>query len=64
MTREEAFELEDEKTCCHCPYCNGSLTTPMPFCKGCGAELRFCSQCSQPLPKKAQVCPHCGAEVY
>ena len=63
MAKNEIFELEEEKTCCYCPYCNHGLTMPMPFCKTCGAELRFCAQCSQPLPQDAEVCPNCGAEV-
>ena len=62
MTKEETLKLEDEKAC-YCPYCNGDLTMLMPFCKGCGAELRFCAQCREPLPQDAQVCPNCGAEA-
>jgi len=62
MTQEETLELQEEKAC-YCPYCDCGLTMPMPFCKSCGAELRFCVQCSQPLPQDAQVCPNCGAEA-
>ncbi len=60
--KEEVLEREEEKAC-QCPYCNGGLTMRMPFCEGCGAELRFCAQCSEPLPQDAQVCPNCGAEA-
>jgi predicted amidophosphoribosyltransferase len=62
MTREETLERKGERAC-YCPYCNGDLTVLLPFCQGCGAELRFCAQCDQPLPKNAKVCPNCGAEV-
>jgi predicted amidophosphoribosyltransferase len=62
MTKEEASKRKDEKAC-YCPYCDGDMSMSMPFCKGCGAQLRFCSQCSEPLPQDAQVCPNCGAEA-
>ena len=62
MTKEEASERKDEKAC-YCPYCDGDMSMAMPFCRACGAELRFCTQCSEPLPQNAQVCPHCGAKV-
>ena len=62
MTKEETSRLEKEKAC-HCPYCDCDMATPMPFCKGCGAELRLCAQCCQLLPQNAQVCPNCGAEA-
>ena len=63
MTKEETLERKKEERACYCPYCDGDLTMLMPFCEGCGAELRFCAQCCEPLPKNAQICPNCGAEV-
>jgi hypothetical protein len=63
MTKEETLKPEEEKAC-YCPYCDCDLTMLlMPFCTGCGAELRFCAQCNQPLPQDAQACPNCGAEA-
>jgi RNA polymerase subunit RPABC4/transcription elongation factor Spt4 len=61
MTKDETFELEEE--ICYCPYCDYSMTTPLPFCSACGAELHFCTQCNEPLPQDAQVCPNCGVET-
>jgi len=62
MTKEETFELVEEVVCC-CPYCDYSMIMPAPFCRACGAELRFCDECDELLPQDAQVCPHCGAEA-
>jgi hypothetical protein len=63
MTKGETLKHEDEKTC-HCPYCDCDVTMLFkPLCQGCGAELRFCVQCREPLPQDAQVCPSCGAEA-
>lgn len=48
---------------CSCPYCDIPVKpTSSPFCKGCGAKLRFCSKCGCVIPKDAQKCPKCGAE--
>lgn len=59
---EQAAELREEEVC-YCPYCDASMTMSMPFCSACGAALRFCSQCNEPLPQDTQICPNCGAEV-
>ncbi len=58
---ERASELEEKA--CYCPYCEASMEMPLPFCRACGAVIRFCSQCNEPLPQDAQTCPNCGAEV-
>lgn len=62
MTKEETFELEEEAIC-YCPYCDQSMIMPLPCCSACGAALRFCARCNEPLPQDTQVCPNCGAEA-
>ncbi len=48
----------------HCPYCETELEDPdSPFCQACHAELPHCTACHEPVPKDANVCPHCGANI-
>ena len=48
----------------HCPYCECELEdTDSPFCQACHAELPHCKACHEPVPKDANVCPHCGANI-
>ncbi len=56
----DAVAQEISKGTCHCPFCDNTLEMPYPFCQACGAELRICPVCGQPLPQDAQVCPHCA----
>jgi len=53
---------EEEKEC-RCPYCDMELQEESPFCKGCGANIKYCSNCGTPLPKDADKCPECGTKV-
>jgi hypothetical protein len=52
-----------EKGSCCCPFCDYAMEMPYPFCQACGVELRYCSECGQPLPKDAETCPHCAETV-
>ena len=48
----------------HCPYCESELEDKeSPFCQACHAELPHCPGCHEPVPKDANVCPHCGANI-
>jgi len=62
MAREEVGKETEEKARCVCPFCDGVMEMPAPWCTGCGAQIRFCVACEEPLPKGATVCPCCGAE--
>ena len=56
---------ENEKTDagdCHCPFCDSSLEMPFPFCQACGAALRYCPVCGQPLAEDVEDCPHCAEQ--
>lgn len=53
-------ERIEEKDACHCPFCDHALEMPYPFCRACGAELRYCPVCGQPLPKDADACSYCA----
>lgn len=53
-------ERIEEKDACHCPFCDHALEMPYPFCRACGAELRYCPVCGQPLPKDANACSYCA----
>ena len=57
------FRAKTKGQKCRCPYCEYTMEMPMPFCGDCGAELYFCSECGEPMPKQSSVCPQCGAEA-
>ena len=54
-------ETAGKTSCCTCPYCDIDLENPIPFCRICGSQLRYCSQCGTPIKKEDTVCPTCGA---
>jgi len=54
-------ESADKLYCCTCPYCDVDLERLLPFCRTCGSQLRYCSQCGSPVKKEDTVCPNCGA---
>ena len=56
----ERREAEKE---CHCPYCDVQVSAETPFCRQCGASLRFCSECGYAVPRTAEKCPECGAKL-
>jgi nitrogen fixation NifU-like protein len=68
-TRKEGVPVSPEKQFeqllhVHCPYCESELEDPdSPFCQACHAELPHCPGCHEPVPKDANVCPHCGANI-
>jgi nitrogen fixation NifU-like protein len=53
-------EAKDESETCSCPYCDEELEKA-DFCKKCQIELVECPKCGEPVNKKADECPHCGA---
>lgn len=55
-------EPEEEKECV-CPFCESALEERDPTCRVCGAELDFCPECGEPLPKGTEECPECGAKM-
>ncbi len=61
-TERPALEHEAEKEC-HCPICDIELPEGVDSCGGCGAKLRFCGECGEAVPREAQQCPECGAEL-
>lgn len=64
MDRQEPVESEhQEQHLCRCPFCDNAVRMPYPFCQACGAELRYCPRCGQPLAQDAQVCPHCAGAL-
>ena len=44
-----------------CPYCDGPVEGMEEFCKKCHIELGSCDSCGEPMNKKDDTCPHCGA---
>ncbi len=53
-------ELKDDNSC-FCPYCEGPIEGMEDYCEVCKVELVDCPECSMPMNKKADKCPHCGA---
>ncbi|MBD3184079.1 hypothetical protein GF312_17475 [Candidatus Poribacteria bacterium] len=47
---------------CKCPYCDIPLPKTSPLCKGCGSDLRFCSECGKVIQRDLEECPECGAK--
>ena len=54
-------EAEEKIPCCTCPYCDIDLENPLPLCRICGSQLRYCSQCGTPVKEEDTVCQNCGA---
>jgi len=44
-----------------CPYCESPLEGMEAFCKKCQIEFEECWECSLPIRKDSNECPHCGA---
>jgi nitrogen fixation protein NifU and related proteins len=44
-----------------CPYCDSPVEGMQAFCKMCRVEFEECWECSQPIRKDSDECPHCGA---
>lgn len=44
-----------------CPYCDDPIEGMEAYCKKCQVEFEECWECSQPIRKGAEECPHCGA---
>jgi len=51
-------EVSDQTSC---PYCEGPIEGMEAYCKKCHIEFEECWECSQPIRKDAEECPHCGA---
>ncbi|MBI2847835.1 MAG: zinc ribbon domain-containing protein [Chloroflexi bacterium] len=52
---------EERKPVC-CPFCDTEIMeADLPFCRICKANIVYCQQCQQPLPRGERVCPACGA---
>ncbi len=45
---------------CKCPFCNEFFKDVLGICTTCGAKLRFCDVCGEPIPQGAEECPHCA----
>lgn len=58
----ETPEQNAEKEC-HCPHCDILVSAKSAFCSGCGTKLRFCDACGSAVPKTAEQCPECNAEL-
>lgn len=51
-----------ESTPCRCPFCHEFFKDILgDRCQACGAKLRFCQECGEPLPQDTTTCPKCGA---
>ncbi|MFA9452687.1 MAG: Fe-S cluster assembly scaffold protein NifU [Candidatus Aminicenantaceae bacterium] len=44
-----------------CPYCEGPVEGLEAVCGTCHIELGSCDECGEPMNKKEDKCPHCGA---
>jgi hypothetical protein len=62
MTSESADRAKQPQVvCCVCPYCDADFSNPLPTCRVCGHQLRYCAQCGAAVKKEDTVCPNCGA---
>jgi predicted amidophosphoribosyltransferase len=60
MVNKGDTQKEATKGSCPCPFCDGPVEKPYPFCKDCGRKVEFCSECGKPLPPDTRICPECG----
>ncbi|MBN2246556.1 MAG: Fe-S cluster assembly scaffold protein NifU [Candidatus Aminicenantes bacterium] len=54
ITEEVMFQIK-------CPYCDSPVEGMQAFCKKCQVEFEECWECSRPIRKDSDECPHCGA---
>ncbi len=54
---------EGKGAACLCPYCDGPVEMPYPFCQTCQVRLSICHKCKKPVAKEDEICPHCGATI-
>jgi len=61
---EDYESKQKQSKACKCPFCEEFFQDALGgVCQTCGAEIRFCSECGEPLPQGASRCEKCGAEV-
>ena len=58
---EETVEVTAASDSDSCPYCEGPIEGMEAHCSLCQIEFEDCWECSKPLRKGADECPHCGA---
>jgi Zn-dependent protease with chaperone function len=52
-----------------CPSCNCRVSVGVPYCPGCGTDLRkdaggtTCGKCKEEVPRGIRFCPNCGAQA-
>jgi endogenous inhibitor of DNA gyrase (YacG/DUF329 family) len=47
-----------------CPYCDEEIAeAAFPYCEACQVKLLRCPQCREAVPRDAEKCPYCGADV-
>jgi predicted amidophosphoribosyltransferase len=52
------------KTRHSCPFCDAQIAeAAFPYCEACGLLALRCPRCQMPVPRDAQKCPHCGADI-
>mgnify|MGYP000732579079 CR=1 FL=1 len=62
VKKEEAPDkMKGAKGKINCLYCDGPMEGMEGFCKKCDMEFEDCWECSQPIRKDSDKCPHCGA---
>ena len=60
--KKRALEQAATKEC-KCPFCNEFFKDVPGVCSSCGAELNFCDECGQPIPRGQEECPSCAEKA-
>jgi len=53
----------EARLACKCPFCNEFFKDVPEVCTACGANLRFCDECGQPIPQGQEACPACAEKA-
>lgn len=49
---------------CKCPFCDEFFKEALgDHCTACGANLKLCQYCGEPLPHDAEECPNCAEKA-
>ncbi|MHB8104548.1 MAG: double zinc ribbon domain-containing protein [Dehalococcoidales bacterium] len=47
-----------------CPFCDDDIAeAAFPYCQACEVNVLRCPKCHLNVPRDAEKCPHCGADI-